>query len=168
MHIHSETDRLVIRPIVLEDAPFILELVNTKGWIQYIGDRSVADLGDARDYIADILKKDNSFYNVFSLKETQQPIGIVTFLHREAEQLPDFGFAILPQFEKNGYTSEASQVYLNRLTESKVHSTIAAITKKDNQKSIALLKKLKFQYVKDFQKEQEILSLYHSATQEKT
>ena len=34
-----QTQRLLIRAVKLEDAPFILELMNTPLWIQFIGDR---------------------------------------------------------------------------------------------------------------------------------
>ena len=46
-----ETERLVIRPMVITDATFFLKLVNSPKWIQYIGDRNVHSLKDAQDYI---------------------------------------------------------------------------------------------------------------------
>ncbi len=38
-----QTDRLRIRPFRVSDAPFILALLNTPGWLQYIGDRGVTN-----------------------------------------------------------------------------------------------------------------------------
>ena len=46
-----ETDRLFIRPTVEEDAAFILELLNTPKWIQFVGDRNVHTEADAQNYI---------------------------------------------------------------------------------------------------------------------
>jgi hypothetical protein len=46
-----ETDRLILRHQLIEDAAFILELLNDPSWIQYIGDRGVRTLDEARDYI---------------------------------------------------------------------------------------------------------------------
>ncbi|MBL7750575.1 MAG: hypothetical protein JNN29_04285, partial [Chitinophagaceae bacterium] len=46
-----ETDRLIIRPTVEEDAAFILELLNTPKWIQFVGDRKVHTEADAQNYI---------------------------------------------------------------------------------------------------------------------
>lgn len=46
-----ETDRLILRHQKIEDAAFILELLNDPSWIQYIGDRGVRTIDDARDYI---------------------------------------------------------------------------------------------------------------------
>ncbi len=46
-----ETARLVLRRFTLDDAAFILELLNEKGFIQNIGDKGVRTLKDACDYI---------------------------------------------------------------------------------------------------------------------
>src|SRR2546428_4777063 len=36
-----ETDRLILRHQTIDDASFILELLNDPSWLQYIGDRGV-------------------------------------------------------------------------------------------------------------------------------
>ncbi|WP_317134301.1 GNAT family N-acetyltransferase [Flavobacterium agricola] len=46
-----ETDRLFIRPTLVEDAEFILELLNSPKWIQHIGDRNVKTITEAENYI---------------------------------------------------------------------------------------------------------------------
>ena len=46
-----ETERLRIRPLSVEDSKFILELVNTEGWLKFIGDRNVKGIPDAIEYI---------------------------------------------------------------------------------------------------------------------
>jgi hypothetical protein len=42
-----ESDRLRLRHLTLDDAPFILELVNEPSWLRFIGDRGVRTLEDA-------------------------------------------------------------------------------------------------------------------------
>jgi hypothetical protein len=49
--IEFETDRLRLRRLVLDDAPFILRLVNEPSWLRFIGDRGVHNLDGARQYI---------------------------------------------------------------------------------------------------------------------
>ena len=39
MNLSLETERLFIRPLVINDTDFIIQLLNTKGWIQFIGDK---------------------------------------------------------------------------------------------------------------------------------
>ena len=46
-----DTQRLSLRYLDTRDAPFILELVNQPAFLQYIGDRGVRNLDDAREYI---------------------------------------------------------------------------------------------------------------------
>ena len=46
-----ETERLSLHEIALEDAPFVLELVNEPAFIANIRDSGVRDLEDARRYI---------------------------------------------------------------------------------------------------------------------
>ncbi len=145
----------------MTDAEFIIELVNSEGWLKFIGNRNISDIIDAKKYIQKILDDTKIFYNVFELKESQKAIGIVTFLEREDERFPDIGFALLPEFEKKGYTIEASKAYLKEIDTSNEYENIIAITLPDNQKSIRLLRKLGLKYQGEYKKRGETLS-YHS------
>ncbi|HMU05527.1 MAG TPA: GNAT family N-acetyltransferase [Saprospiraceae bacterium] len=139
-----ETERLIIRPITLVDSGFILEITNTDGWLAFIGDRNIKNSSDAENYIQKILQNENYFYNVLVLKETKETIGLVTFLKRDTQQHPDFGFALLPSYEKQGFAYEASTAYLDHLINANSDITIIGITKPENTKSISLLTKLGF------------------------
>ena len=160
MYLNLETKRLRIRPIELTDAEFIFELVNSEGWLKFIGDRNVSNRSDAKRYIQNILDNQGYFYSVFEIKESQKPIGIVTFLKRENEEFPDIGFALLPEFESKGYTIEASEKYLQEITDSNKYANVIAITLPDNQKSISLLKKLGLKHEFDYKKDTETLSYF--------
>src|SRR5688572_30273415 len=46
-----ETERLTLRRLTLDDAPFILRLVNEPSWLEFIGDKGVRNLDDARKYL---------------------------------------------------------------------------------------------------------------------
>lgn len=46
-----ETERLLIRPMSVEDADIIFELYNMPSFIKYIGDRNIRSLSDAENYI---------------------------------------------------------------------------------------------------------------------
>ncbi len=47
-----ETERLILRKLTLDDDVFILDLLNQPSFIQFIGDRGVRTLEDARAYIS--------------------------------------------------------------------------------------------------------------------
>ncbi|MBP0904975.1 GNAT family N-acetyltransferase [Mariniflexile gromovii] len=155
-----ETERLIIRPLNLTDSKFIIELVNSEGWLKFIGNRNISNKEDAEKYIQKILDSPNFYYSVFQLKTTKKPIGIVTFLHREEQKYPDIGFAMLPNYEKNGYTLEASKKYLDEILKSNTYENIIAITIPENQKSIKLLKKLGLAYESDYVGEHGTLSVF--------
>jgi [ribosomal protein S5]-alanine N-acetyltransferase len=46
-----ETDRLTLRFASLDDAAFILELLNDPDWLKFIGDRGVRTIDQAKEYI---------------------------------------------------------------------------------------------------------------------
>src|SRR4051812_3265439 len=101
------TSRLVIKPLTLEDDNFILELVNTKGWLKFIGNRNITSPDESSAYIQRILENENIFYWVVKLKDDQVSIGIITYIKRTYLDYHDIGFASLPKFSKKGYAYEA-------------------------------------------------------------
>ena len=50
-----ENDELVIRKMTISDSAFILELVNSEGWLMNIGDRKVHSLEQATEFIKKVL-----------------------------------------------------------------------------------------------------------------
>jgi [ribosomal protein S5]-alanine N-acetyltransferase len=145
MYLNIKTERLNIRPLQESDAPFILELLNTEGWKKNIGDRNIHKLADAEVYIKSIISADWRFYHVFEISESNEAIGLVTFLIRPEYEFPDIGYAILPAYEGKGYTYEASYAFLEKIIENKNCSSIIGICSPHNTASINLLKKLGLQ-----------------------
>src|SRR5215218_4924840 len=91
------TERLVLETLRASDHGFILELVNTEGWLQFIGDRNIHSKDDAIRYIQKIDEAQNFTYWVVRTKETgAPPMGIVSFLKRDYLEHFDLGFAFLP------------------------------------------------------------------------
>ena len=78
----------------------------------------------------------------------KKPIGICGLLKRDKLDSPDIGFAILPNFRKQGYAVEASRAILNDARERLQLTKILAITSSENIASIELLLKLGMLYKK--------------------
>ena len=162
----AETERLKLREFSKDDAPFLLDLLNTPDWIKYIGDRNVKTIDDAREYAANRLI---SSYHRFGfglymvvLKSTSTPIGMCGLVRREALEDVDLGFAFLPQYQGQGYAQEASSATMD-LARKKVKSKrLVAITMVDNESSINLLRKLGFNFEKtvNFPGEDQTLMMY--------
>lgn len=158
------TNRLTLNPLCLNDNSFILELVNTPGWLQYIGDRNVKTTEDAQAYIQKVIDNPNLNYWVVRLKEGDIPIGIVTFIKREYLAHHDIGFAFLPGFMHKGYAFEATKVVLNKVSETAVHNEINAVTINANNSSIKLLERLGFHLDREIVADHESLLIYTITT----
>ncbi|WP_333876045.1 GNAT family N-acetyltransferase [Flavobacterium sp.] len=153
---HYETARLWFEPLQANVAEFIRELLNSQGWLQFIGNRNVNTLADAEAYIQKVTTHpDLDYYTVF-LKENRRPIGILTVIQRDYLDFPDLGFAFLPHYSGKGYAFEAAACLLTELT--KTHETLFAVTMKENQSSIQLLERLGF--VREREVEQGGVSLW--------
>lgn len=160
MYCEIKTSRLNIRPINLVDSRFMLELVNTEGWLKYIGDRKVHSVTDAEQYIQRILDNPLYFYHVIEINDTTDPVGVISFLKRDTQQYYDIGFALLPAYEGSGIAFEAASKYLSIIQSLQTFENIIAISLPDNLNSIRLLKKLGFSYQNDYKQGNEVLSIY--------
>lgn len=139
-----KSKRLNLQPIKLSDSEFIYQLVNNPDWIQFIGDRKIKTQTDALIYLQNIIQKENLVYFVIRLQETQESIGIISFMQRPNLAYPDIGFALLPEYYQLGIAFEASKCLINKLSEMKFVSEVLAITQYNNLASIRLLEKLHF------------------------
>jgi ribosomal-protein-alanine N-acetyltransferase len=154
------TDRLMLELVKVEDYDFILSLVNSKEWIENIGDRQVRSKEDAISYILKILTTENFFYWVVRTKEDNTPIGIISFLKRSYLEHFDIGFAFLPDFMGKGYAYEGAKAVLDRVTKRPEFNTVLALTKGSNKKSIHLLDKLGFSFQNTTAMENEKLDIF--------
>lgn len=119
-----------------------MELVNTAGWIRFIGERNVKNIPDAEAYVQRIMNNPQVTYWVARRNEDQVRVGIVTLVKRDYLDCPDIGFALLPSFEGHGYAAEATAAVLQHLAATKQYDKLKAITLKDNTRSIQLLTRL--------------------------
>jgi ribosomal-protein-alanine N-acetyltransferase len=147
-----KTERLVIRKFALEDAPFILELLNTKGWLEFIGDRNIKTLEDARNYIVNIpfymYEKLGFGPYLVKLKDADLPIGMCSLIKRDILEDVDIGFAFLPEYAGKGYAFEATLATLHYSKKILGIHRVIAITNSNNNNSIHLLKKLGLDFEK--------------------
>lgn len=146
MHLQTETERLKLRPLNSQDSEFILKLVNTQGWLKYIGDRNIVTIEDADRYIQNIIDNPSCYYHVFENKNTGDKMGIVTFIYRDTQEFPDIGFAMLPEFENHGFATEACQHYLSLIENNLGLKKIIALVLPENKKSIRLIEKMGLRY----------------------
>lgn len=144
-----ETERLVLREMTINDAPFLLELLNTPKFHKYIGDRGVRTVEEAEKYLderylASYRQHGYGLYAVFLKDGTV--IGNCGFVKRDVFEFPDIGFAFLPGYESRGYGFESAAAVLEFGRDTLGFSRVLAITSQDNDVSVKLLEKLGFVY----------------------
>jgi len=147
-----ETKRLVLQEFSADDAEFILTLLNTPAWLEYIGDKNVRTIEDAVKYLENGPIKsyiENGFgLWLVLLKSSRTPIGMCGLVKRESLDDIDIGFALLPGYSKLGYGYEIAQATINYATNVLQINKIVAITDVNNVPSIKLLNKLGLHFEK--------------------
>ena len=145
-----ETERTILREVIVDDAEFILDLLNQPSFIKYIGDRNVRTIDEARDYIesrfTESYKKLGFGMWAVELKETNAPVGICGFVKRDSLPDTDIGFALLPQYERKSYAFESAAAVMKYGRDVLQIKRVLAITSKDNESSGRLLGKLNFKF----------------------
>ena len=142
-----ETERLVLRRLTVQDAPFLLRLLNEPSWLRFIGDRGVRTLEDARKYVLDgpIDMYERLGFGLYAttLREDETaPIGICGLIKRAGLDDVDIGFALLPEFWGRGYAHEAASAVMAYAKDVVGLTRIVAITSLDNESSAKLLGKI--------------------------
>lgn len=149
-----ETERLLLTQFTVDDAAFVLELLNTPSWLEFIGDRGVRTLEDARQYIVDGPLKSYGLVGygsyVVRVKASRQPIGMCGLFKRETLDAPDIGFAFLPGHTGTGYGYEAASAVMTYTRETFGLTRILGFTSPKNQPSIHLLEKLGLRFERKF------------------
>jgi ribosomal-protein-alanine N-acetyltransferase len=140
-----QTKRMVLRHLELNDAEFILELLNEAAFLRFIGDKGVRTLADARSYILkgpidSYGRHGFGLYAACLLDGT--PTGICGLVKRDGLEDVDVGFALLSQHRSKGYAVESASAVLAHARRVLRLQRIVAITSPENVGSIAVLEKI--------------------------
>ena len=141
-----ETARLRLEEFQLEDAAFILQLVNEPAWLAFIGDKNVHSLDDARAYLrngplAMYARCGHGLYRI-TLKSSGEAIGMCGLIRRDTLPDVDIGYALLPGHWGQGYAEEAARATLDYARDQLRLPRLLAIVTPGNARSIHLLEKL--------------------------
>ncbi|WDF47675.1 GNAT family N-acetyltransferase [Chryseobacterium sp. KACC 21268] len=161
-----ETERLIIKLVDIDDAEFLLKLLNTEKWLKNIGDRNVHNLEDAQKYVREKnlpqIERLGFGNAVVILKSNNEKIGTVGLYDREGIDGVDIGFAFLEEYEGKGYAYEAAKKIMDVGINEFDIKKVSAITLPENFSSIKLIEKLglKFKEVVRIPNDTEYLNLY--------
>lgn len=148
-----ETERLILTPTSVDDASFILKLMNTPKWLEYIGDRKVYTVQDAEAYIkAKMLPQlERLGYSNFTVSRKTDAAKLGTCGLYDRKGLPgvDIGFAFLPEHEGKGYAFESATKVVELAFSNYGLDELSAITIQANNPSKNLLQRLGFTFEKN-------------------
>jgi RimJ/RimL family protein N-acetyltransferase len=157
------TERLTLTLLKKDDAVFIEQLVNTEGWLKFIGDRNVHSVADAEAYIEKIAGNPNINYWLITINATQKPVGVISFIKRDYLEHWDIGFALLPEASGKGYAHESAICILKHNASTGGHQQFLATVMDTNFSSIRLLEKLGLSFEKEIQPDAKPLLLYSAS-----
>lgn len=150
---------ITLEKININQASFMLELVNTPSWLEFIGQRNVHTLQEAVAYIEKIIQNENFEYYCIVDKQ-EQTLGVISFIKRDYLALWDLGFALLPSNAQRGIAYLACNLFLEYLKENTSLKQICAITDPHNQRSTSLLQRLKFKRINSIVVDQNTLEYF--------
>ncbi|MGF1906671.1 GNAT family N-acetyltransferase [Aliivibrio salmonicida] len=143
-----ESERVTVRQFTLDDAEFVIELLNDDSFIRYIADKKVRTIVDAENYLKSgplaSYEKIGFGLSLVMLTESKTPIGMCGLLKRDELEFPDLGYAFLPQYCGKGYALEAAKAVLKEGMKRHSLSRVLAVTLPHNQHSNRLLQQAGF------------------------
>lgn len=161
-----ETERLFLRPLIRDDAEFILRQLNEPSWLEFIGDKNVYSLNDAKKYIelAPMTMYQRYGFGLFLVcsKESSSPMGLCGLMKRDNLNDADLGYSFLPEYWNQGFALEAVKSILDYAKNTHQLSRILALSKSSNTPSIKLLNKVGFLFDRDLKllEDEESLQIY--------
>ena len=149
--IEIETDRLLLRPILLSDAQNLYELVSDKKVLKYLaGMPEYTGVEMAVDYISGKLEKkykNNDFYDwAVVLKSENKMIGrISVYKQDDYRRMADLVWQLNANYRNKGYMSEGVKAVINHLFEIGFER-IEAFADVENKASTKVMAKVGMQY----------------------
>ena len=146
------TERLELRHLTLDDAPLMLAIWNDPAFVRFVGDRGIRTVEEAQEAMRNgILKLYEDYgYGPFriALRDSGKAIGISGLFRREGLDIPDIGYATLPDFCGDGYAYEAASAVIENAASGLGLDRLIAIISPENAASISLIGKLGFEFEK--------------------
>jgi RimJ/RimL family protein N-acetyltransferase len=141
-----DTERLSLRRLSFEDATFIMRLVNEPSWLEFIGDKNVRSLEDARNFLSTgpIASYERHGFGLYAVERKADGVtmGMCGLIKRDTLPHVDLGFAFLPEYWGQGYAYEAASAVLAHGHRDFGLVRILAITSPHNESSIRVLERM--------------------------
>ncbi len=155
------TERLFLRPFVLEDAPRLFLLDSNADVMKYIGMKPLEKVEESEEIIKMIQRQyaENSIGRFAVIEKSSQlligwsGLKLLTEEINGYKNVYDLGFRFLPEFWGKGYAKESASAFLKYAFNQLNLENIYAHAHSENQASNNALQKLGFQKTGEFLEE---------------
>ena len=145
-----KTERLLLRNMENTDASLIQKLRSDEIVNAFVGRDNTSTLEKAQDYILkmlDLTAKKECIYWIIRLKQNNDMIGSVCLWNFDTEnEIVEIGYEMLTEFHGKGIMSEAIKKVIEYAFTGMKAKMITAFPSSDNVNSLAILKKLNFEF----------------------
>lgn len=149
-----KTDRLLLRPLEMNDDTFIFEYQSNKENFKYVDMPIYTCIEDAKNYIMNMnsgVAKNKWIIWAIADANTNKILGTISIWNLSQEQLKgELGYGLFPHNSGKGFMSEALKTVVDYGFTSMGLTSIEACTNSLNSKSIALLERNNFTKVSSF------------------
>jgi len=146
--------RLVLRKLVLRDAPALLQLRSDKSVNKYLDRPKTVTIAEAEAFVEKIdglLANKESFYWAINLKERSTLVGAIGLWKFEPEKnLAEIGYELSPVCQGLGLMQEAIEQVIAYGFNTLQLKIITALPNPNNEKSVNLLKRNNFSIDTDY------------------
>ncbi|MFJ8260975.1 GNAT family N-acetyltransferase [Rummeliibacillus sp. NPDC094406] len=143
-----ETERLVLRELLEDDAQGLLNCFSNEDVLRYYGQKPLVDKGQVKNIIRNFsinYKEKRGIKWGIELKETEEIIGTIGFHDWSSEhKRAEIAYALLPEYWGNGYATEAVLKVISYGFNELDLTRIGAVVFTENTASNLLLAKLGF------------------------
>lgn len=142
--------RLILRKVATEDFQLIHKLHSDPIVNAFVGRDNSSTLEKAKEYIQKmdgLVNKNECIYWIIALKNDNNLIGSVCCWNFDTEnEIVEIGYEMLPEFQGKGIMTEALKMVIKYTFEEINANIITAFPSSDNLNSVAVLKKLNFEF----------------------
>ena len=155
MALITQTERLKIRYVTLDDVEPMFRLYNSEGFLTYIGDRNIRSIADCEKALLDgpIKMYEDHGFGLFAVEDRQtgEFLGICGLIKRDELDDVDLGYGFLPEAEGKGYATESSRAMVDYAKDHEGLNSLVAITQSRNTGSIKVLEKVGMHFEKEIE-----------------
>ena len=159
-----ETERLLLRELILSDEIGMFELESNPNVHIYVGKKPIKNIDESRAYI-EIIQQQYKDFGIgrwaVILKETNEFLGWsgIKFITNEINNHKDFyeiGYRFIEKHWGKGYATEAGKAFIDYAFNEMKVDALYAYADAGNENSRKILEKMGLQYVNSFEYEGEL------------